>query len=296
MTAREQELLSVVIPVYQNWNTFGECLRSLLHQTYKNMELIVVHLEGGDEMRGVLENVHDSRLRLVEQKGKNGPGGARNLGMEQARGNWIGFAEADDIIEEDFYEKLIEQAGEGVDIVWGGISLNGGKWVEHTAVCHLSSFEEKLERAKNGASFDKIFRADLIRKHNIRFAEGIRWEDNIFLFQAFYHAREIVTVPGIYYTYRPAPWSEERLVSLRRDAIPAAKEIVLWAKESDITKRQRILIYRKIIEFIALPFLVEVDFYRQMEQLMGRHWFMIKPVLRQKWKKLKRRFFNKHTN
>lgn len=296
MTAGEQELLSVVIPVYMNLETLGESLRSLLHQTYKNIEFIIVHLESGDEIRRVLGGIHDPRLRVVEQKMRNGPGGARNLGVEQARGSWIGFVEADDIIEENFYGKLIEHTGEDVDIVWGGISLNGERWVDHPVVSHLSSFEEKMARVKNGATFDKIFRTDLIRKHNIRFTEDIRWEDNLFLFRALYHARGIVAVPGIYYTYRPTPWSKERRASLQRDVIPAATEIVLWAKGLSISERQRGLIYRKIIENFALSFLTDADIYRQMEQLMGKHWFLTKNFLKQKWKKFKRQIFNKNTN
>ena len=284
-------MISIIVPVRGASSTVGDCLASLCAQTYRNIEILVVWLDGDDNSLGILEKLHDSRIRIIEQIDRTGPGGARNLGMAHAGGEWLGFAEADDVVEECFFEKLMEHADESTDIAWGGIIEHGRKWVKHPCTIRLSGFNEKFSRIKNGATFDKIFRADLIRKHHVRFAEGIRWEDNIFLFQAFYCARSIITVPDIYYTYRPLVWSREYRLSLQRDVFPAAEGIVSWAKKLDITRRQRNLIYRKIIKSFARSFLDDTEIYRQMVHLMGHHWFLVKTFLQCKW----RRLFHKYS-
>ncbi len=292
----QEKIISIIIPVRNASRTVGDCLASLCAQTYRDMEIIVVYREGEDETLRVLEGIKDPRLRMIEQTDGMGPGAARNMGIAQARGEWIGFAEADDIIEESFYAKLMEKAGKETDIVWGGIILKGKRWVEHPFVTRLSTLEKKFARIENGATFDKLFRSDLIRKHHIRFAEGIHWEDNLFLFQAFYHAREIVTVPGVYYTYRPSSWSVERRAALQHDVVPAAEGIVSWTKTLEITGKQRALLYRKIIESFADSFLADEHIYRQMVRLMGHHWFLVKTSLRYRWKKFKRQLFHKKSN
>lgn len=289
-------MISVIVPVRDAGSTVEDCLASLCAQTYRNMEILVVWLGRDDRTLDVLNKLNDSRIRLIEQIEKTGSGGARNLGIAHARGEWIGFAEADDVMEERFIEKLVDHTDEGVDIVWGEVTLRGKKWVEHSAVTRLDAFEKKFDRIKNGATFDKLFRADLIREHHIRFAEGIYWEDNLFLFQAFYHAREIVTVPDVHYAYRPSPWSAEHRAALQRDVVPAAEGIVSWAKQLEITEKQRNLIYRKIIESFAGPFLADEALYRQTVHLMGHHSFLVRTSLRYKWKRFKHRLFHKKGN
>lgn len=292
----DQGMISIIVPVRDAGSTVEDCLASLCAQTYRNREILVVWLGRDDRTLNVLSKLNDSRIRLIEQIEKTGSGGARNLGIAHAHGEWIGFAEADDVMEARFFEKLVDHTDEGVDIVWGEVTLRGKKWVEHSAVTRLGAFEKKFARIKNGATFDKLFRADLIREHRIRFAEGIYWEDNLFLFQAFYHAREIVTVPGVHYTYRPSLWSAERREALQRDVVPAAEGIVSWAKQLEITESQRNLIYRKIIESFAGPFLTDEALYRQMVGLMGHHGFLVRTSLRYKWKRLKHRLFHKKGN
>lgn len=292
----DQGKISIIVPVRDAGSTIEDCIASLCAQTYRDMEILVVWLGNGEGTRCALEKLSDPRIRLIEQTERTGSGGARNLGIEQAGGEWIGFAESDDIVEAGYYEELMRHAEEGVDIVWGGIMLRGKKWVEHSAVTRLDTFEKKYARIKNGATFDKLFRADLIRGSHIRFAEGIHWEDNLFLFQAFYYAREVVTVPGVYYTYRPSPWSAEHRAALQHDVAPAAEGIVSWARGLALSGKQRSLIDRKIMESFAGAFLADEGIYRQMVQLMGHHGFLLRTFLRYKWKKLKHRLFHKKGN
>lgn len=103
------ELVSVIIPVYQAEEYIERCINSILNQTYKNLDIIFVNDGSTDRSVEIITEYaqKDERVRLLHQENK-GAGAARNKGIEAAKGKYIGFVDSDDWIEPDMYEYLVK--------------------------------------------------------------------------------------------------------------------------------------------------------------------------------------------
>ena len=100
--------ISVIIPVYNVEKYIGQCLDSIVNQTYKNLEIIIVNDGTKDNsMRVVEKYLSDKRIKIINKE-NGGLSSARNKGMEEVTGEYISFVDSDDWIELDTYERLIK--------------------------------------------------------------------------------------------------------------------------------------------------------------------------------------------
>ncbi len=114
-----QELISVIIPVYQVEPYLEKCVKSVLDQTYEDLEIILVDDGSPDNCPAMCDAfaARDSRVRVIHQK-NGGLSAARNAGLDTAGGAYIGFVDSDDYIAPDMYEKLYAAMTEtGADLV-----------------------------------------------------------------------------------------------------------------------------------------------------------------------------------
>ena len=123
--------LSVIVPVY-NMAAEGKlnyCLDSLVNQTIDDYEIIAVDDCSTDNSLEILrtyEIKYPDKLKVIASSVNRKQGGAKNLGLEAAKGEWIGFIDSDDWITPDFYEKLLQRAKEtGADMVGCDYHLTG---------------------------------------------------------------------------------------------------------------------------------------------------------------------------
>lgn len=102
------ELISVIIPVYNAEAYIDDCLKSVTAQTYKNLEIILVNDGSGDNSLSLCEKwaEADSRIKVINKQ-NGGASSARNAGLKIANGDYIGFVDSDDIIDNKMYEKLL---------------------------------------------------------------------------------------------------------------------------------------------------------------------------------------------
>ena len=113
-----EDMISVVVPVYNNGPWLPRCLDSLLAQTYENLEIIVVNDGSRDDTKEVLDSyaARYSRIQAIHKE-NGGVTSARLRGVAEARGQWIGFIDGDDEIEPDMYARLLHNAhAHGADI------------------------------------------------------------------------------------------------------------------------------------------------------------------------------------
>lgn len=267
--------ISVIIPAYNSQDVILNCLNSVCNQTYKNLEIIVVLKDSGDKTAEIIQKLNDPRIKVIKQNDDSGAGGARNIGLKSAHGDWIGFVETDDVIDLNFYQKLISAAtDENIDILCGEI-FNKNKPHNHFAPSKIyTTFTEKYNLIKNGATFDKIFKKSLVRKYNLKCSEKIRWEDNIFIFKAFYYAQKIKTVPAAVYYYNTHPFSESYKKILQNSVIPEVEEIVCFLNESNFTAAQKKLAYKKIIKSFAGAYLLDENIKPTLMKLMDNQLFL----------------------
>ena len=105
----DEELISIIIPVYNVEKYIEKCISSVIKQTYKNIEIILID-DGSTDNCGKLCDEYakkDNRIKVFHQKNR-GVSSARNKGIVECNGKYIGFVDGDDIIDEDMYKKLYE--------------------------------------------------------------------------------------------------------------------------------------------------------------------------------------------
>ncbi len=108
MNSLSQPLVSVIIPTHNRSRTLGAAIFSVLTQTYKNIEVIVVDDGSSDETDNILENINDKRLRALRLEKNRGASAARNIGIKAARGSFVAFQDSDDIWLPEKIEKQLK--------------------------------------------------------------------------------------------------------------------------------------------------------------------------------------------
>ena len=101
--------VSVIVPVFNGELYIQKCVESLLKQTLKEIEIIVVNDGSTDNTLNIVSQYQDSRLKVISIKNQ-GQGKARNIGVQEAKGRYLGFVDSDDYIKEDMFEELYECA------------------------------------------------------------------------------------------------------------------------------------------------------------------------------------------
>ena len=138
----ENELISIIVPVYNVRAYLARCLDSILKQTYKKIEVVIIDdgsTDGSDKICDEYAE-KDGRIRVIH-RGNEGVSSARNLGKEIATGQWISFVDADDTIEPEYCEEMLRCAKEKcVDYVCSGYK----RVFPHGAEAYNTSYQRKL--------------------------------------------------------------------------------------------------------------------------------------------------------
>ena len=227
--------VSVIVPVYNAAQYLAECLGNLVHQTLEDMELILVNDASKDASYQIMEDCErqfPDRVLLVNCAENHGAGGARNIGISYASGEYIGFVDSDDLPDPKMYEKLYREAKAGsYDVVDCGY-YNEAK---DTAVLYVTdemtgAVTEKTRReliVSGGYVFTKLFRRSLFADEKLRFREHCILEDADFLGYVFATIERIGHVKEILYVYKDRAGSlskekePERYVQALTDAMQA---------------------------------------------------------------------------
>ena len=200
--------ISVIIPVYNTEKFLSQCLGSIVNQTYKNLEILIIDDGSPDKSDAVYEKyaMQDNRIKIIKQKNA-GISAARNTGFRFATGDWVHFVDSDDYLDIDYYEKMICAAQDiNPDIIAGGvISQNSSLYnIQYKTRCILFSNTEKFIQTnalKNCTVWRYIFKREFLIQNNMKFAVGKIFEDMLYIPNAILRAKCIVTVPGANYHY-----------------------------------------------------------------------------------------------
>lgn len=137
--------ISIIIPVYNTENYLRECLDSVIHQTFKDIEIILVNDGSNDNSTNICREyaMLDSRIKLIEQE-NGGSAAARKRGITEATGEYVGFVDSDDFIDSDMYETLLENIGEHDLITSVAYRQSGSKW-EDSIVPGVYNTDEQMQ-------------------------------------------------------------------------------------------------------------------------------------------------------
>lgn len=210
--------VSVIIPIYNAHDYLHTCLDSILSQTLKGIEVICVDDESTDDSLEILKEYaqSDSRIRVLHQK-NGGAGAARNYGMQYATGEYLSILDCDDFFEPDMLEKSYQEAKEkNADIIVFGCdfydnesqayrpctySINR-KLLPKTNVFSAYDVPKDLFKLFVGWSWDKLFRTDFVRQHNLLFQEQRTTNDMLFVFNGLLRAQRIAVMDSIFAHHR----------------------------------------------------------------------------------------------
>lgn len=208
-------LVSVIVPVYNAENYLNKCLTSICHQSLKDIEIITINDGSEDQSLMVLQNFAQMDVRItVLDIDNGGVSKARNLGMEQAKGQYITFVDADDWLELTMLEELFHACrltGSNIakcDLFWqeemGSRQLYypSKTYFTYSATACLNKLFTELGEKHFGFASCKLYKKSFIDLHKLKFDETMSFaEDTVFLTRAVIKNQSICYVPKQLYYY-----------------------------------------------------------------------------------------------
>lgn len=196
--------ISIIIPVYNSENFLRKCLDSICNQTLKDVEIICIDDFSTDNSVSILEEYSSmyNNLKVIKLLENQGAANARNIGIEIAKGEYLGFIDSDDWIDLDFYENLYKKADEtNADIIKG----SDYKLLWQDGRIEVDRQNEKIKKSKLNfwSQFTTaIYKRDFIIKNNIKFPTGMLiGEDPVFATKAAILSNKIEVIDNAQYYY-----------------------------------------------------------------------------------------------
>lgn len=225
--------VSIIIPVYNVEKYLRKCLDSAIHQTWQNIEVIVVDDASPDNCREIIEQYEEKFPELIKAvylEHNLCLGGARNKGFEIATGDYVTYLDSDDLIDETMCEKLVKEAQKtDADVVYCDAYRNfEGKnkqlWVSYQFIEEMGEMTQakhRLQLLNYGYAWGKLIRTELLRKNNIVFPEHKKYEDVAFIPLVISYARTTAYVkePLYYYTVREQSIMTTRNIEHHKDIV-----------------------------------------------------------------------------
>lgn len=210
--------VSVIVPAYNAEKTVGKTLDSLLSQTLKNIEIIVVDDASRDDTKRIVSEYaeKDARIRFFPQEKNAGPSAARNFGMQHATGEYIGFVDSDDWCEPEMFEQMYMVADDADIVVSGALHdvLDDAgsiavQTVDKTGVNEVISDKKditacaaRLDGQRLFAyAWNKLYRTRFVMENHVLFVPQTLNEDYIFNCELWETVHKLVLTDGAYYHY-----------------------------------------------------------------------------------------------
>jgi len=233
MEDREHQKISVIVPVYNTAPYLHRCIDSILAQTFTDFELLLIDDGSTDESGRICDEYADKDGRIrVFHKENGGVSSARNVGLDNATGDWITFCDSDDYVYPCWLDNFgFKYAAEGITHLMQGFEADksvfgndkgNDKFVygidyggETVGIMHLLAHVEL-----GGFLFIHAFRLSEIQPHNIRFDTRLRYaEDGVFIFQCLRYCKWTNAVSKIGYYYYVPKWDVKYIKDFETDVI-----------------------------------------------------------------------------
>ena len=235
---QEKEMISVIVPIFNVEDVLNRCIESIVTQTYKNIEIILVDDGSSDNSGAICDEWEKKDRRItVIHKNNGGAASARNYGLEIAKGEYIGFVDSDDYIAADMYELLLADMESDIDVACcGTVTLYPDRmklrpvlydnaprkmvFTNQEAVKELL-----LLKYLSFSPCDKLFRRELF--NSIRFPVGKVCEDLPVIYECVKNSQKIVNIGQVkyFYCYRKNSVSRKKFSRERISYILFARDI-----------------------------------------------------------------------
>lgn len=262
-------LVSIIVPVYQAEKYLQKSVETIMQQTLEDIEIILIDDGSTDKSPAICDELaaKDGRIRVVHKKNA-GQSSARNVGIDMAKGKYIGFMDNDDFLYPEMCERLYENAEEQeADIsACSYTTQDENGTVSHNQHDGKKYIYDNKQGVKEFLSRDivdiyvwtKIYRKDFLNKHQIRFEEGRSEEDWLFNHLAYFAATKSVmeNIPVYLYIERKSSTSRTfykkspkkylddicyRIRTIEDEVTDKYPDLLFWAKRQTINTCFRIL-------------------------------------------------------
>lgn len=245
--------VSVIIPVYNTEKFLRKCLDSVCNQTLQDIEIICINDCSTDGALEILREYarKDKRIKLIELLENCGAAKARNIGIDIAEGEYIGFVDSDDFIDLDFYEKLYKKAQEtDADAIKGKIKIHSNIRNVEKEVFYDINDDIKINKAYFYHSFTTaIYNTVFIKSNDIHFPEGLNnFEDPYFSILAGFYYNKVELVFNAYYHYVDNTASSSKIIS--SDIIVSIEKIYKNLNQVKIDVNHYIIVYDFLLKFL----------------------------------------------
>ncbi|MCR5528929.1 MAG: glycosyltransferase [Saccharofermentans sp.] len=198
-------LISVIVPVYNNADHLKDCIKSLKTQTYDNIELIFVNDGSTDDSQKLIEQ--EGGIELIS-KDNGGAASARNRGIDEAKGEYLTFVDADDYVAKDYIETLYDLITKyDVKISFAGVQMTSSKdipfevgkedrLIDNDTIMYRLCNQDKMKETIIPC---KLYHKSLFE--NFRFPEGMTYEDLASTYKLFYKAGKAAETDNTIYAY-----------------------------------------------------------------------------------------------
>lgn len=249
---KKSNLISVIVPVYNVEEYIDKCIMSLINQTYTNLEIILVDDGSTDNCPVICDKwaAKDSRIKVIHTA-NNGVSHARNVGLDNVTGDYIGFLDSDDWIEADMYEKLLAAINEDdSDVCGGGYIKDFGDYQETILKVGEPSKYTNIDAMKWMFSVDrpkllfwevcdKLFKKNIIT--GVRFKENVTMcEDMLFTWNVLKNTRKLSYRPLHKYHYMMRSESACHIHNFKHRLDSAVSNMELysdqWLQDSELKK------------------------------------------------------------
>jgi len=193
--------ISIIVPVYNVEEYLDKCISSILNQTFKDFELILVNDGSSDRSGEICDRyaINDNRVKLIH-KDNSGQATSRNIGLKISNADLIGFVDSDDSIEPDMYELLYESYLK----YDSDISIIGVKEVDKSGKCLSEYVPQNItlsEILKRAYPCNKLFKRELFFNNNLFFKDNRYYEDLELIPKLYVNSRKIKVISKVGYVY-----------------------------------------------------------------------------------------------
>ena len=257
--------ISVIIPVYNTEKYLNQSLDSILNQSYKNFEIIIVDDCSTDNSYQTI-NLYakkDHRIKASRNVKNVGQGATRNNAIQQAQGEYIFFIDSDDWIMPNTFDRLANKMDSTkTDLILFKYKMfyeDQNRFVELNPYKRFRESKNHLYRLNNNPEIlklstspcNKLFKRSVLVENNINFSDGLYYEDVLFCFNYYLHMNNACIINESFYVYRQREGSTTKDNSIKRldiirvlnqtDQLFASKKLQTTIKKTYIKKKESIL-------------------------------------------------------
>jgi len=209
-----QPLLTVIVPIYNVEKYLRKCLDSIVAQTFRDIEIVLVDDCGDDDSMAIAQEFagKDKRIKIIRHAKNSGLGAARNTGLRNSSAPYIMCCDSDDFFEPEMCEKMIQgietgnsdMAACGIRVIYEpgteGIKASDDDYykIKFSGLCEMN---DDVRQRTDFSACNKIFRRTMLESNDILFPEGLHYEDAYFVNACFTVAKNIFFINEYLYGY-----------------------------------------------------------------------------------------------